>query len=69
MINAQLDGAVDSRFEIRLIFGRNVFQWDILPFELVTHPATGEHRHLQLSSPEASIFHARTYAMKREKRQ
>src|SRR5437667_12528505 len=59
MVYAELKRAADRRFEILLGVARNRVRGNVLPFVLVTHPAAGEDRHLQLGSAETAVFHAR----------
>ena len=65
VVDAEFDGAVDAGFEIFLVFGGDVLGVNVLPFELVTHPAAGDDRHGKFRASESSIFHAaRLYGRK-----
>src|SRR5207302_9447160 len=57
VVDAQLERAMDGCFEIALVL-RGDFGWrNILPFELITHSAAREDRHLQLGASETAVFH------------
>jgi hypothetical protein len=58
MINSKIDRATDGRFEIGLIIGGDFLGANILPFELVAHPAATEDGHLQLCLAKSAVFHA-----------
>src|ERR1043165_2672373 len=57
VVYSQLERAVDRGLEIGLVFGRGFFGRNVLPLELVAHPATGEDGHLQLGAAKAAVFH------------
>jgi hypothetical protein len=48
---------MNGRFKIGLASGWDFVRRDILPFELVAHPATGKNGHLQFSPSETTISH------------
>jgi hypothetical protein len=59
VVDAQLDGAMDAGFEVRLTIGRDFLRINVLPFVLVPHAAARDDGHWQLSPTEAAVFHAR----------
>src|SRR5258706_11979860 len=48
---------MNRRFQILLIVGGDFVGRDILPFELITHPATRNDGHLQPRPPKTPILH------------
>ena len=48
---------MDCRLEVLLVIRGDLFRSNILPFELITHAATGEDGHVQFSAAEATILH------------
>src|SRR5438045_4125985 len=57
MIDPQIKRAMDRCFEVALVVRRNFGWLNILPFELITHSAARENRHLQLGASETAVFH------------
>src|SRR3954471_4412538 len=62
MIDPQLQGPVDGRFQIVLILGGNVAGWHVLPLILITHSPAGENGHLQPGAAKTAVLHAGWYA-------
>src|SRR5206468_8118588 len=60
VIYAQFKRPANYGFDVPLVFFGDVTRTDILPFELVTHPAAGTNGHLQFRAAKASVFHRAT---------
>src|SRR5207247_11275824 len=62
MVATQLERPANRGFQVFLVFARHLPGLDILPLELIAHPAAGKHRHLQFRAAKTSVLHRRRYA-------
>ena len=59
VIDAQFNRVANNRFKIFLVLAGNFVRINVLPLELVPHPAAGNDGHLEFRAAKASVFHAR----------
>src|SRR5437762_7545249 len=67
MVDTQLERPANRGFQVFLVFARHLPGLDILPLELIAHPAAGKHRHLQFRAAKTSVLHRRRYATEQKK--